>query len=145
MNWGHMITISFVVFAAIIITMVTISMKQDVNLVAQDYYEEELAYQDQIDRINNFASLATKPTIIQTSGAINLTFPEELAQSMANGTIHLFRPSDSAVDQKHPLALDKTGNQVITLTNIQKGLWKLKLGWTTTSGLQYYHEQSVVF
>ena len=53
MNWGTKITLSFIAFVGIIITMVVISMRQDISLVAKDYYVQEIAYQDQIDRIRN--------------------------------------------------------------------------------------------
>ena len=80
MNWGHKITISFILFAIIIITMVTIAMRTDVNLVAPDYYEEELAYQEQIDRSKNFQGLSNKPTVQKIDNQILVTFPSELVK-----------------------------------------------------------------
>ena len=51
MNWGNKIMLSFSVFVAIIITMVVVSMKQDVFLVSEDYYDKEVKYQNQIDKM----------------------------------------------------------------------------------------------
>ena len=53
MNWGHKIVMTFIVFAAIIISMVVISMRQDVSLVAADYYKQELAYTEQMNKLEN--------------------------------------------------------------------------------------------
>ena len=63
MNWGTKIVFSFIAFAGLIITMVVISMRQDVSLVAKDYYVQEIAYQDQIDKIQNQKALESEPTI----------------------------------------------------------------------------------
>ena len=53
MNWGKWIIVSFVLFAAFIGILVVICVRQDISLVSKNYYQEELAYQQQIDRMNN--------------------------------------------------------------------------------------------
>jgi nitrogen fixation protein FixH len=143
MNWGHKITISFILFAALVITMVIISMQQNVNLVAPNYYEEELAYQDQIDRIKNYEALSLKPSINKKGTQFQLSFPTELAGEVKNGEIHFFRPSDAALDKKIILKLDTNNMQRISTASFRKGLWKVKLRWQSEKK-EYYSESSLI-
>jgi len=63
MNIGKWIVVAFVLFAAFIGTLVVVCVRQDVSLVSRDYYRQELAYQNQIQRLNNTAALLEKPVI----------------------------------------------------------------------------------
>ncbi|UXX78488.1 FixH family protein [Reichenbachiella carrageenanivorans] len=143
MNWPRSIILAFVLFAGLVITMVVISMKHEVNLVAHNYYEEELAYQDQIDRIQNFNDLADKPTIIRRGEEIIVTFPIHLASEIQSGEIHFFRPSDNSIDKKIELKLDQAYSQSFPTNGLGKGLWKTKLRWKSNDK-EYFSEQRFV-
>ena len=146
MNWGARIVLSFVVFAILIFTMVFISMKQDINLVSTDYYKQEIAYEDQIQRERNTRSLAVSPEIKfeNTSQQVIITFPEELATQVKDGYIHLFRPSDSALDKKYKLELNNKGVQSISVLDNLRGLWKIKLYWEDNAK-EYYYEKLLTY
>ena len=58
MDWGKGIILTLTAFAGIIISMVVICVRQDdIHLVTQNYYEEEIKYQDQIDKMVNASML----------------------------------------------------------------------------------------
>ena len=59
MNWGTRIIIMYVGFVALIITLVVVSMRQQVDLVTPDYYAKELKYQTNIDKTKNYNELKT--------------------------------------------------------------------------------------
>ena len=143
MNWGKSIILVFALFAALIISMVVISMQHEVNLVAPNYYEEELAYEDQINRIRNFNSLEIKPTISQKGNQIVLTFPMAIADQMKSGEIHFFRPSDQSIDKKIEIKLDENYRQSFNTGALGAGLWKTKLRWKSASQ-EYFFEQKIV-
>ena len=94
MNWGVKITLSFIAFVLIMITMVMISMRQDVNLVADDYYKQEIAYESQIERIKNTNNLASPPEISFNRGTnrIYVSFSSKLADRIRSGEVLLYRP-----------------------------------------------------
>ena len=143
MNWGKSIVLAFVLFAGLVITMVTISMKQDVNLVAHNYYEEELAYEDQMNRIRNFENLSIKPTISRINQEIILEFPAQVASEMLNGEIHFFRPSDGNIDKKIKIELNDEFRQSFPITAFSTGMWKTKLKWKSESQ-EFFFEQKIV-
>ena len=146
MNWGARISVSFIVFAMVIFTMVYISMNQDVNLVSEDYYMQEIEYEDQIQRLRNTQALEQPPVITIERGAqqVIISFPEELRGQIKDGYIHLFRPSDSRLDKRFKLALDNEGIQRVSIRGQMKGMWKAKLYWQDYN-LEYYQEKILNF
>lgn len=145
MNWGVGIVLAFFGFTSLIVTLVVISMRQDVNLVARDYYQQEIAYQDQIDRMNNYRMLKTKPSIIhdQSSQKLLLDFTNSIANDRISGSILIFRPSGTAQDRRLTLDLDTEGDQLMDLSGLQKGKWKFQLTWSYEQK-EYYHEKIIL-
>jgi hypothetical protein len=62
-NWGGAIVLSFVVFAGFIGTMVYRMISQRVDLVADNYYQQEEVYQKQIERIQHTSLLKQKSSM----------------------------------------------------------------------------------
>ena len=146
MDWGKRIIIAFVVFVGLVTIMVTICMQQEVGLVASDYYKQEMVYQDQIDRINNYQHLTDKPSISvdRNSSEVMLKFPQSLISYIQNGEIEFFRPSSTDLDQTYILQLDESGEQRISISEFLKGRWKVKLYWqSNTNFRQYYNEVAI--
>ena len=146
MNWGYKIVVAFVIFAAFIGTLVGICVNQDISLVAKDYYRQEIAYQEQIDRMANHEALPEKPKVIykRSEGKAVLAFPPQVKNRISQGSVHFFRPSDAKLDNKFAIQLDTEGQQHFDLSQYQKGLWKVKLQWASRSGEEYYDEMTIV-
>ncbi len=136
MNWGHGLTISFILFAGIMAWMVVGSFKQNVDLVTDEYYKAELEYQDRMDEIQNTTEDA-QITVSQTSEKIALKFPAVPDE----GEIHLYRPSDSRHDRHFNVPDGKTAAE-IELQGLLKGYYILKMTWTV-DGKRYYQEKGV--
>ena len=50
MNWGNGILLLLLVFIGLMVTLVTICVRQDdIHLVTENYYAEEIKYQEHID------------------------------------------------------------------------------------------------
>ena len=146
MNWGTKIVISFIAFIGVIFTLAYISMGQDINLVADDYYAQELAYEDQIQRIKNTQGLSERPTLVVDKKAkqAHLVFPEGLKEKIDEGEVQLYRPSNAAFDKKVTIALNEDGVQTIDVSSLVRGLWKAKITWEYRN-TEYYQEVSLVF
>lgn len=139
MHWGKWIVVAFVLFAAFIGVLVVISMRQDVNLVASDYYQQELKYQDQIERINNTNTLAIKPKVNVNAENLTIDFPDRVVEQ---GKIHIFRPSDARLDQHFSWQSTGTEIQKFNLKPLNKGMYKIKLEWTM-EGKEYFMEEII--
>ncbi len=137
MNWGNKLLISLIVFAGIMATMVTIAMRENIDLVDENYYQEEIAYQDRIDQMtNNIEAGALKISLDKESSSIVLKFNDKVE----NGHVHLFRPSNASEDQKIQLLTDENGLQLIPYQGLISGLWRIKIEWSAESN-SYYSEQ----
>jgi nitrogen fixation protein FixH len=129
MNWGWKIAIFMGIYMTGIISVVWFAMSEDVNLVTENYYQQELAYEEQILRLRNTEGLTQKPTFSFSSNKkyVVLTFPEGVTPD--NGKITLYRPSDFTQDRKFKLDLDEANQQGFVTASLMPGLWKAKLQW----------------
>ena len=144
MNWGSKIVLTFIVFIAIMATMVIISMRQNVNLVADDYYAQEIAYEDQINRIKNTKALESAPVILfeKEKTLVKLDF-QKSSKPFKKGELLLFRPSDRYQDVKAKIKLDENGQFRMSVNGHAPGLWIVKINWSDGEK-EYYAEKQVV-
>ena len=138
MNWGHKITIVFIAFAAMMIYMVVTSYQANVDLVTEDYYLQELNYQDQIDKKQNVKADQKEVRYELTQAGLELYFPPG-ANEPLTGIIHMYRPSEADLDQKLDIATDSTGIQIIGPKQLVPGKYVLKIDWQE-GGTPYYQE-----
>lgn len=144
-NWPVVIVGTMLLFGGYILYMVFQAMQSDVDLVRKDYYEQTLTYQDQIDKVERTKALAV-PITIAANGPeqiVTVQFPEDFADKNVNGTIQLFRPSDKDLDVELPLRLDANRRQLINTSQLQKGLWRVKVH-SQAGGQAYFVEEDVM-
>ena len=139
MNWGWKIAIVMGVYMIGVTSVVWYSMTLDVNLVTENYYQEELAYEEQIQRLRNTESLIEKPTFGFSTNRklIVLNFPNDLIPE--EGQLTLYRPSDFTQDRKFKLELDEEHQQGFVTESLLPGLWKAKILWEK-DGKSYFQE-----
>lgn len=129
MNWGHKITLIFIAFAAMMIYMVVRSFQANVDLVSEDYYLQELNYQQQIDKKNNVAAQQKEVVSRLTVNGVELQFAETVDPGQLSGTINLYRPSEADMDRAVAIALDSQRKQMIAPELLQPGKYILKIDW----------------
>ncbi len=139
MNWGKSIVLVYVVFAAIMAGMVTICMKQDdLHLVVENYYEEEIKYQQHIDKVHNAEALTHEVLVYDAQMKIvDLHLPVG-----AVGTLNFFRPSDARLDQKMVIIITDLTSNAVDVKDLKPGYWRVKLTWTE-AGEDYYKEEKI--
>lgn len=142
MSWGTRIVILYAAFVAMIGTMVFMTMHQKVDLVSEDYYQQELKFQQQIDRQAESNSLSAPPQILAGKEAVTVTFPKEVSKSALSGKVNFYRPSDSSKDFQEAIAADSNGVLSIPGSKFVTGLYTVKLNWSA-EGKNYYNEVSL--
>lgn len=144
MNWGWKIFILYTGFVALTLMMVFFTMNQDVFLVADDYYKQEIEYQGQIDKITNARTLE-KPLEIQYDSlgrALTLTYPPDQVTRGIAGEVNFFRPSDARMDKLYMLKPNSKGTQTFSLQDFNRGKWRVKIQWSSM-GVSYYEEKEI--
>lgn len=142
MSWGYRITILYASFAILILSLVSICMRQTVELESKDYYAQELKYQDRINATNNEKDLNVSITHAVVGKQLTLSIPKEQLTTDFKGEIYFFRPSDSSKDITVKMQFDNTGNQTIELDKLQVGIYKVRLSWQSNS--KKYFKESVI-
>lgn len=137
--WGYGIAAVYTIFALATFGFVAFTMTQKVELVSKDYYAQELAFEDQINRERQTKGLDVQLTCdLSADGKfIRLQLPPKVAQ--ARGQITLYRPSDSALDQQLEFTPDEQGRQTISVAKLARGVWRVKVAWSY-EGREYYNE-----
>jgi len=143
MNWGKKIVIVYLSFVGFMGFLVWQCLLQDdIHLVSQDYYQKEIAYQNDIDQMNNTNKLTKqlKFDYIYKNQLVKLVFPKESIGS--SGKINFYRPADARKDFAVKLEIANTESQSIPVANLDRGLWVIKVSWNKDSK-GYYKEEKM--
>lgn len=114
------------------------------DLVAKDYYEQELRFQGQLDRMNRANALAGQASVLYTADRkqITVSIPGVQGSSGVVGKVELYRPSSAGLDRMVALEVDGEGHQVIDATKLAPGLWNVKVTWVA-GGQDYFINQRI--
>ena len=135
----------FVVLIAALATWAVVAQRNREELVSADYYEQEVAYQQQINRLRRSADSGVVIGFVPVGqgGVIRIAWPLASRPGEAQGRIRLYRPSEAALDREVPVLVGADGIQSIDAGTLKPGLWKVRVHWgPEVSG--YYAEGSVV-
>jgi len=134
-NWGTGILIFLILFLSASAVFIVFAMKQDVNLVHKDYYEQGADYTEQM-KVNARSVEFNEAVHTQIEiESLVVDFDTTFTLSIDSGNVLLFRPSNSSLDYSMPLQL--SGNSVmIPKSNLVPGRYILKLNWYS-GGLKY--------
>ncbi|WP_379968231.1 FixH family protein [Epilithonimonas sp. UC225_85] len=131
LNWGHGLMIAlgcFIIFILFLIFIFPMG-KQNAEMISNNYYEEELQYQDIIDAKKNAATLKEVPVYKSTAEGMLISFPESIKADNNLAKFILFRTDDSNLDVKKEVTLQHN-LFLIPKKVISKGSYTLKLKWT---------------
>lgn len=142
-SWGHKIAAVYLLFVAGILFLVFKANNENYDLVTENYYEEELKFQNVIDQKDRALSLSAQPQVAYDNGEMTIQFPEEFANKELKGELYLYRPSDAKKDIRKPFTI--AGTQLkIALPSINAGMYDIKISWQA-DGQSYLHEQKKFF
>jgi len=141
-NWGYGIALFYCVFAGSLFLQVWKSTQYDHSLVSEQYYRDDINYQQHYDKLLNTQRLS-QPLLVQTNtktGQLSLRFPTELND--VEGTIRFFRPTTKKLDTQLPIQVNERLQQDIDISTLTQGYWILKVDWTS-GGVDYYQEEEI--
>ncbi len=143
-NWGTGIVLAFVGFISFIMYFV-ISMnfnkKYNHDLVTDDYYKVELAYQQDIDKQKNAKTLKENISYTKTSEGLHIVFPKNLDVKKITGKVFLYRPSNKQLDFETPISLSEN-YLLVPDKSLLDGRWNLTVDWQY-NGTPYIYKASI--
>lgn len=142
MNWGWKITLVYLGFVAMILTLVFKANKESIDLVAPDYYAQELEYQGRNDAINRTKRLSHPIEVQSDTRGVRVQFPDEVRELSPTGEVRFFRPSDSSLDKVFPLLLNDNSAFFLPHGMLLGGYYLIQVRWVMNSE-DYYFEESI--
>lgn len=145
-NWGTGIVLAFIGFMAFIMYFVlsmTFNKKYEHDLVTDDYYQQELEFQNDIDKENNAKTLSENINWKKTEKGLIIAFPENLLINSISGKVFLYRPSDKQLDFETPISLSDH-NLLIPDKRLLDGRWNIKVDWQY-KGKKYLYKKEIVY
>lgn len=142
MNWGKGIILSFIFFAVFIGILVTVCIREDINLVSRQYYEDELQYGEQMTKLQNTMALAEKPTIGIVGDSLRISYGD--FSKINSAELKLFRPSNPAFDKAFEVPSGEKQVRMFYLGLSPKGMYKARMAWSM-NGKEYFTEESLYY
>lgn len=139
-NWGTGIALVYTLFVVTMVGMVVYSKTLDNSLVVDNYYEEDIAYQQHIDKLQNAASLPADLRIELVDQSVDLVFPPDMKD--ITGKVSFYRADDKSLDFAVDVQVGKDNTMRISTANILPGKWEIKVDWFG-DGRPFYKEQAV--
>ncbi len=142
MSWGNKLVVVFVIFIAMIGTLVYKSVMIKNDLVTSDYYSQELKYQDKINGTNN-ANAISQVSVAQDNDFVTIYVPTELKGDNISGEAWFYCVTDADKDRHIKLNIGDNGAQMISKKELAKGNMQLKLTWKV-GDKDYYTEKNLL-
>jgi hypothetical protein len=143
MNWGHRLTLVFVVFASGMLYLAYRSMHINTDLVTKEYYKDELRYQDVIDGTKSANALSSKVRITQQDEIIFVQLPGEMKNGKVSGNIWFYCAADAKKDRHIPIEMNTEALQQINRKIFLPGRYTVKFDWTSNHK-HYYSEEPFI-
>jgi hypothetical protein len=142
-NWGTGIAIFFSIFVCSLVYFVYCTTKYDNSLVSDQYYADDLNYQQHYNKLVNAQLLEKDLEIRKTAQqqSVELRFPDEVAEEIG-GEIYFFCPSHKGSDFRIAISTDDQNIQQIPTEGLRPGLWRVKVDWEA-AGKNYYKETTI--
>jgi nitrogen fixation protein FixH len=130
-NWGTGIVLAFIGFIGFILYFVILAStgdNADHNLVTDDYYQEELAYQNEIDAEANAKKYSSQFSFEKTAEGLLIAIPEIVQLQNSKGKVSLYRPSNKHLDFDLDISLSNS-HLLIPDNRLLDGRWDIKIRW----------------
>lgn len=145
-NWGTGIVIGMICFIGFILFFVIKMSTNDAyshDLVTEEYYAKEMAYQTEIDAETNTYNLSEKMISKKVAEGWLITFPKELSPGSIKGNVFMYRPSNEKLDFETQIQLNNN-DLIIPGNKLIEGRWNIILDWTY-EGKSYMYKEEIVY
>ena len=143
--WPYAIAVYFAIAITGIACFTTWAVKQNMDLVRSDYYEQEILFQQHLDASARAKGLGANAAIHfdANAHALRVQVPTAHLAQTFSGKVSLYRPSDAKLDQCFELRPNPAGEQFLNMAQFAPGPWKARVEWTA-SDVAYVVESNLV-
>lgn len=145
-SWGTAIVlamISFIAFIMFFVITMSTDDKYSHDLVVEEYYKNELTFENQLDKTRNASKLSENINLKKTPEGLVVTFPQELTASNITGNVFLYRPSNKQLDSEIPLSLS-SHQLLVPERSLIGGRWNIIIDWEY-QGDKFYFKEDIIY
>ncbi|HRP90598.1 MAG TPA: FixH family protein [Edaphocola sp.] len=140
-NPGNVIISGFVFFALAMLFLVWKSMQVKFDMAVEgDYYQKEQSYNHQLEAQKNGEDLGVAFNFKTDGNKLTLHIPENLSNSLENGTVEFYCLSDSKNDTKQLIQKQPSGTFIFDRSTVAPGKNYIVKVLFSISGKDYYKE-----
>jgi hypothetical protein len=100
----------------------------DHKLVSEEYYKDEIHFQQEIDRVNNALQLKQNVVLLKSDKGIHVVFPSIFDSEKVKGFVEIQRANDDKLDLKTEIVLNNM-QMIIPADKLVKGSYNIKVVW----------------
>lgn len=142
LNWGSGIAIFYTLFVVTMVYMVVRASQTDVNMVQDNYYDQDINYEAfRKSRQNGMEEGLLSIEYQSGQKNVKIQFPEATAE--IDGSVQLYRPSNQSWDKNLKIAVDASNAMEVAVDQLPKGYWKIVVRWDS-KGKSYYKEEPLI-
>jgi hypothetical protein len=123
MNWGKSITVVMITFITFIVVLVTIIMSNRIDLVSEDYYQKEIAFEDEIQAKNSWNKVSEDATFLSNEEHLIVNLPK--IEGVDAYELILSRPNDNKKDIR--FSIKNTQTFLIEKSKLEKGVYDYRI------------------
>ena len=130
LNWGQSLALAMFAFMIFILSFVYKAFsdkRYDHHLVSEQYYKDEINFQQEIDAEKKANDLSKKVTLTTTDLGVLIMFPEDFKK--LSGTIKFQRPANEKLDFAMPFELNDKYSVLVPLDSVLPGSYNVKIKW----------------
>ncbi len=143
MNWGKGLALVMIAFAGMLAYFLVLASQNTEPLIAEDYYEQELKYQDRIDAGTRTLALSNEVRFTATRDRISLMFPDQVKDRAISGELILLR-ADVAGEDRSVVIMNATGGGFTEAITLRPGRYIAQMEWRADTVTYYSEEQLIV-
>ena len=133
--WPFAIIGAFALFISGTVCLIVLACTHGSDLVSANYYEQELKFQEHIDRVHRTEVMAASAKVAYNADNATITLRSRLPKPRRTaGHIQLYRPSSVGLDRDVKLNVDRSGIQSVDASGLEPGLWRVRVSWTRRRG-----------
>lgn len=130
-NWGHGVSLflgAFIIFILTFVYKTVVRPEYDHKLVSEEYYKDEIHFQQEIDRVNNALQLKQNVVLSKSDKGIHVVFPSIFDSEKVKGFVEIQRANDDKLDLKTEIVLNNM-QMIIPADKLVKGSYNIKVVW----------------
>jgi hypothetical protein len=141
--WPAGVIAVFGLFFAGLASVVVIASTHRDSLVNNNYYEQELVFQKQIDAVNRAIKAGATLRLDAAGGRVLVTVPVEQTKQNLSGKITFYRASTPQLDREQAFAPGADGTQSVSVASLAGGPWQVRVSWNA-GGQDYFLVEKIV-